>query len=131
MLRADFRGLLADVNIQGHLSQLQYALVAIGIAEILANLEIELFTFPDFSLSPRIGDRTLWEFCQREGLALFTANRNEDGPDSLNATISEMLQPDSLPVLTLPKPGAFEHDPAYARRITESVAEVLFSLKLE
>jgi hypothetical protein len=41
------RGLLADVNIQGHLPYLYRLFGTLGLWSVLADLELELVTFPN------------------------------------------------------------------------------------
>jgi hypothetical protein len=55
----------------------------------------------DSGLQLDASDRAVWEACQREHVILLTANRNEAGPDSLQATIQQYSTPASLPVFTL------------------------------
>jgi hypothetical protein len=62
--------------------------------------------FPALGLAFNALDALIWATCQREGLVLITGNRNDDGPDSLEATIRNENQPDSLPVFTMPTPIA-------------------------
>jgi hypothetical protein len=74
------RGMLADVNIQGHLRYLRRVLESLDLWSTLASLNLELATFPDLKLDPHLDDRPLWNYCQQEGWVLFTDNRNNDGP---------------------------------------------------
>jgi hypothetical protein len=53
------RGLLADVNIQGHLDYLLDLLEARDLRGVLESLELRFVTFPDVGLDRRIDDRTL------------------------------------------------------------------------
>ena len=76
----DMRGLLADVNVQGHLLYLHQLLENLGLWPVLAELKLELVTFRDLKLPPRLDDRSLWNYCQDEGWVLFTENRNHDDP---------------------------------------------------
>ena len=120
-------GLLADVNVQGHLPYLQRLMDGLGLLEILAESDIVLVTFPDHSLDRHMKDRDLWNYCQANDLVLLTENRNHEDNNSLNATIQDSWQPGHLPVLTLANKGKFENSELYAIRVAEDVAELLFS----
>lgn len=61
------RGLLADVNVQGHLAYLRHLLVALDLWTMLAELKLELVTFRDLKLPPDLDDRSLWDRCQADG----------------------------------------------------------------
>jgi hypothetical protein len=124
-------GLLADVNIQGELAVLRTVLHAAGLLELLTDVGVRLYTFADFGLDRALADRPLWHFCQQQQLILFTDNRNRDDPDSLEATLSDSLRPDSLPVLTPGDKSRFRASPAYQLRVARSVADVLFGLREE
>ncbi|HWG41803.1 MAG TPA: hypothetical protein VN688_03385 [Gemmataceae bacterium] len=121
-------GLLADVNIQGHLPYLHHLLEALDLWTVLAELKLTLVTFPDLNLPRDLDDRSLWNRCQQDGWVLFTENRNHDGPDSLQATLMDSWQPGCLPVLTLSNKGKFEHSRSYAEGVATDVAELLFDI---
>jgi hypothetical protein len=53
------RGLLADVNVQGHLHYLRRQLETDGLWIFLGNANLEFATFGDLGLSPRLDDRSL------------------------------------------------------------------------
>ncbi len=69
------RGLLADVNIQGHLAKIRYALEAIDLWDFLVAEQIRFETFVDHKLSPHLDDRRLWGFCQSNQLVLITNDK--------------------------------------------------------
>lgn len=108
------RGLLADVNVQGHLPYLLHLLEALDLLALLAELNLEFATLPDLNLPRRIDDRTLWNFCQENGWVLFTADRRMVGADSLEATLRDSWQMGLLPVITLLNTGRFEKNGQYA-----------------
>jgi hypothetical protein len=123
------RGLLADVNVQGHLAYLRQVMANLGLWPVLVELKLELVTFGDLELSPHIDDRSLWNHCQVHGWALFTENRNHDGPDSLEATLQDSWRAGGIPVLTLANKSTFDHSRAYAERVATDVAELLFGIE--
>jgi len=120
-------GLLADVNVQGHLPYLRRLMDGLGLLELLAAIDITLVTFPDRGLDRHLNDRELWNYCQANDLVLFTDNRNHEDENSLNATIQDSWREGHLPVLTLANKGKFENSETYATRVAEDVAELLFS----
>ncbi len=73
-------------------------------------------------------DRPLWNYCQEHRWVLFTENRNNDGPDSLQATLVGSWRDGNLPVLTLANKGRFEHSPEYARCVAAQIAELLYGV---
>ncbi len=125
------RGLLADVNVQGHLPYLIHLLEARDLRGVLESLELRLVTFPDIGLDRRIDDRTLWRYCQDEQWVLFTEDRNDDGPDSLKRTLDDSWVDGHLPVLTLSNKGRFENNRIYADRVADDVATALFGISSE
>lgn len=123
------RGLLADVNVQGHLPYLRHLIEAAGLWAVLVELDLRLVTFADLQLPPDLDDRPLWNRCQQDGWVLFTENRNHDGPNSLHATLRDSWQDGHLPVLTLSNKRRFERDRAYADEVAREVAELLFGIE--
>lgn len=125
------RGLLADVNIQGHLSYLRRLLEALDLWAVLVELHLDLATFPDLQLPRNLDDRSLWNRCQQEGWVLFTDNRNHEDENSLEATLKDSWRMGCLPVLTLANKGRFENSANYANRVAVDVAELLFGVAHE
>lgn len=125
------RGLVTDVNIQGHLPYLRRLLLDLDLWPILAELQIEFRSFADLRIPPDLDDRSLWNRCQEDGWVLLTENRNNDGEDSLHATLADSWRTGQLPVLTLANKAKFEHSRHYAERIARDIAELLFGIKLE
>ena len=125
------QGLLADVNVQGHLRHIHQLLVVHDLWTVLVELKVRFVTFSDIQLPLDLDDRFLWKHCQDEGWVLFTENRNHDSPDSLQATLNDSWRSGNLPVLTLANKERFERDPDYAARVAEDVAELLFGITEE
>ncbi len=119
---------MADENVDGHLARL---------ARLMAVADLIVY-FPDLvyvsslalGLLPGTPDRIVWKFCQREQWVLLTANRNHDGPDSLNATILDSWHPGLLPVLTLMDATRFRRGGPYAAFVAGDAADVLYGLTL-
>jgi hypothetical protein len=121
-------GLLADVNLQGHLPRLRQLLISLGLWSILVELNLEFVTFPELRLAQNLNDRAIWNRCQHDGWVLLTENRNQDDPDSLEATLSDSWCIGHLPILTLANKRMFERNPEYALRVAADVAELLFGI---
>jgi hypothetical protein len=123
------RGLLADPNIAGHQRRIVNLLDRSGLLEILAELGTEFALLSDTGLPHDVDDRTLWEWCQREGWVLLTDNRNDDGATSLQATLDDAWKPGKLPILTLADKQQFDRSAVYRERVAADVADLLFGLK--
>jgi hypothetical protein len=118
-------GLLADVNVQGHLPYLQRLIEQLGLLDMVASLGLTLATFPEVGLDRHTDDRTLWNYCQANGWVLFTDNRNNEDDSSLQATIQDCWREGHLPIITLANKGRFENSESYALAVAEEVADVL------
>src|SRR4051794_27337706 len=95
------RAILSDANILGQVQALFVLLESDEWRSLWEPLNLTLLAFSDLDLEEDAPDSVVWESCQRERVVLLTANRNEEGPDSLETTIRTQNQSDSLPVLTL------------------------------
>ncbi len=121
-------GLLADVNVQGHLPYLVRLLQAMGLTEVFESLNLRFVTFRDLGLDRGMDDRPLWNYCQSERWVLFTDNRNDDGPNSLKRTLDDSWILGHLPILTLSNKGRFENNRVYADKTAADIANVLFDV---
>jgi hypothetical protein len=63
-----------------------------------------LLHFPDVALSISATDRQVWTACQERRLLLITANRNDEGSDSLESAIHQLNNAAALPALTISSP---------------------------
>jgi len=91
---------------------------------------IELRWFRDVDLSIKADDETVWRFCQERGYLLLTGNRTtKDGVDSLEMTVRRLIEPTSLPVLTISNLKRIQSDPAYCRRCAEQLIEIVVDLE--
>jgi hypothetical protein len=122
------RGLLADVNLQGHAAFVRLVLESRGLWKVLNELGFEFTTFDQLQFPPDLDDRTLWNRCQLDGWVLFTENRNQNGRDSLEATLADSWQIGMLLVLTLANKREFERSRDYVDRVANDVAELLFGI---
>ena len=121
-------GLLADHDVEGHLQLLLRRLQSDPWSELWDGLGFRIETFETLGLATNISDATLWQCCQNNDLVLMTANRNEDSPDSLEATIRTRSKIDSLPVITLADPQRIMHDRQYAELVVERLIDYLFEI---
>lgn len=94
-------------------------------SEYWQNLDCLLCTFKDFQLPVNAADAVVWQVCQDNEVVLITANRNEEGADSLGVTIRHRNRSDCLPVLTLADPDRVARDRAYAEAIVERLLDIL------
>jgi len=88
-----------------------------------------LLNFRDLGWDHTFTDDQVWTRCQAAGLILITANRNMDGPDSLEATLRRQNQSDSLPVYTISNAKWFLLDDDYARRVADRHLDDLYKIK--
>jgi hypothetical protein len=122
-------GILVDNDIGGEFDVLMHYLTSPAWSEAWNDLALTVFSLNDFGLQPSAPDRLVWQACQQAQAILITANRNDDGPDSLEATIRDLGRADSLPVLTLADPQRVMRDKPYAKRVAEQLLEYLFDME--
>lgn len=113
------RGILSDVDIEGHFQKLLSVLESDVWLELWQNLNLSVHTFPGLGLRRDVPDSLIWQVCQQREIVLLTGNRNKRGPDSLEATIRALGTPASLPVITLANPRKLVRSKPYANRIVE------------
>ena len=87
-----------------------------------------MLSFPAVGLSYNSPDTVIWRTCPREQLVLITGNRNDDGPDSLEAVIRDENQPGSLPIITLADPNRVLQDRPYAEQVAERLLDYLMRI---
>jgi hypothetical protein len=120
--------LLADVNIEGHVARLVSLMRSDNWRDIWDDLVIRSLTFRDVGLSTDDADARVWQVCQQRELYLLTNNRNDDGPDSLEATIRKHNTETSLPVFTISDADRIYKSQEYAERVTESLFDKLLRI---
>lgn len=125
------RGLLADINLQGHLAVLRQLLIELDLLPSLLAESLNLATFADIGIPAGLDDRSLWNRCQANGWVLFTDNRNQDGSNSLETTLRDSWQQGDLPVITLSSKNKFERSPGYRRRVAIRIAELMVGVAAE
>lgn len=121
--------LLADNDVVGHIEDLVQEMRSPRWADFWDSLGLVLVYFCDVGLKPESSDRAIWQTCQANQLLLVTNNRNQDDPDSLEATIRELNGLDSLPVFTISDLGTFRTNRAYAERVVEQLYEYILDIE--
>lgn len=124
----EIHGILADANCEGHLALILRIFQQTWRQEVWEFLGLASVSFTDLDLLPDASDREVWELCQREQIVLITANRNDDGPESLEATIQQHNTPQSLPVFPLANDQRVLRDRPYAERVADRLLETLFDI---
>ncbi len=122
------KGLLADINIQGHLDLLVVLMKAEPWRLFWDHLHLEYFPFADVGLVHDSPDAFIWETCQAQELVLITENRNKDDPTSLEATIQARNTSVSLPVFTIANVPRMRASQEYANNVIESMIDLLLRI---
>lgn len=122
------KGILADVNIQGHVDLLVKLMQAEPWKLFWDDLQLQYVHFADIGLAVDALDSLVWETCQKEELILLTANRNKNDPDSLEATIQTRNTPTSLPVFTIANVPHLRASRKYADRIIDKLLDSLLRI---
>jgi hypothetical protein len=117
------KGIMADINIQGQVELLLLVWQSPTWRPFWDSLGLAYYRFTDFGLNAQASDALVWQACQDREVALITANRNKDGPDSLEATISTRNTPRSLPVFTLADVHRFDRETTYVARTAVRLLE--------
>jgi len=120
--------LLADANIQGHITRLVARMQSPTWRDFWDYLKLRCLTFADVGLNPGDTDAVLWRRCQETEIFLLTNNRNDDGPDSLEATIRTCNTPQMLPVFTIGDADALLQGNDYADRVIGKLLQYLLEL---
>ncbi len=120
--------LLPDTNVDKHGAYLAARMRAPTWREFWDYLQIRLVTFAEAGLQREDSDAVVWQRCQDQQLILLTSNRNDDGPDSLEATIRSRNTPLSLPVFTFGDADRILQSAAYAEQVMVSLFDQLLRL---
>jgi hypothetical protein len=92
-------------------------------------LQCRLLTLESCGLEASSPDSLIWHYCQREQVVLVTANRNSEGPDSLEETIKNHNLPTSLPVVTLANVARIGSEHSYAVHTAEVLLQYLVDIE--
>src|SRR5687768_15483844 len=116
-------GILADVNVEGHVGHLLGGLMDRRWAYVLDHIGFVAYTFEMLDLPINLPDDELWRTCQARNLVLVTRNRNAQGVNSLEAVIRREGGGEHLPVLTLADADRIYDDWNYRDRVAEKMVE--------
>jgi len=122
------KGILADINIQGHMDLLVVLMQAEPWKLFWDYLQLRYVHFADVGLAPSALDSLVWETCQREELVLLTENRNQHGMDCLEMTIQTRNTTTSLPVFTIANVPHLRGSREYADRIIDKLLDSLLRI---
>jgi hypothetical protein len=120
--------IMADHNVEGHFEVLLRLWTSETWQSMWESLGLEVESFERLGLSHDMADRDLWQICQQREIVLLTANRNDEGPGSLEATIRTLNNPGSLPVFTIADPESVFMRRDYAERVAIQILEYLLEL---
>ena len=127
-MRLHVHGILADANCEGHLVLLLQLFHESWRRDVWEVLRLTPVSFADLGLQADASDRAVWEACQRAHIVLLTANRNDEGPESLAVTIKQHNTTASLPVFTLANDQRVLRDRPYAEAVADRLLEFLFDI---
>src|SRR5215470_19554390 len=120
--------IMADHNVEGHFAVLLRLWTSDIWKPVWESLTLEVESFERLGIPYDTSDRELWQLCQRCEIVLLTANRNDEGADSLEATMQALNTPSSLPVLTIADPESVLANRDYAEQVAIRVLEYLLEL---
>jgi hypothetical protein len=121
-------GIMADHNLEGHFVVLLRLWTSDAWVALWESLALEVESFSRLGMPYNMSDRELWQICQQREIVLLTANRHDEGPDSLEATIRDLNTLTSLPVMTIADPELVLMSQDYAERVAIQVLEYLMEL---
>jgi hypothetical protein len=122
------RGILGDINAEGALTSLRLIWLSDAWRELWIGFNLKVESFRTLGLPLDAPDSLIWRTCQREQLVLITENRNKRGPESLEATIQNENQSDSLPVITIASTDRVLRDRLYAEKVSERLLDYLMRI---
>jgi hypothetical protein len=85
-------------------------------------------SFESLGIPTNVSDTDLWLACQSREIILVTANRSDDGPESLEAAVRRYNTETNLPVFTLANPARFSGDRDYAVEVAAQLLEYLLDI---
>ena len=113
--------IMADSDVQGQLQAILHVCNSPEWHELWESLACEVESFESLGIPRDTSDRDVWLTCQQQEIVLVTGNRNEEDATSLEATIRELGNATSLPVLTIGDPTQVIADRDYAWRVCGAV----------
>ena len=122
------KGILADVNIQGHVDSLVHLMQAEPWKLFWDHVQLPYLHFADVGLDHDSPDALVWQTCQQREWVLITDNRNQKSHESLEATIRSQNAPTSLPVFTIANVPHLRQSRAYADRVIDKLLDSLLRI---
>lgn len=116
---------MADHDIEGHVRVLLQVLMSEEWRDFWAALDCGVESFERLGIPTDTADIDLWRLCQAREIVLITGNRNQEGPQSLEAAIEQWGTDESLPVLTIGEPRRIFLSRAYAQQAAVRLLEYL------
>ena len=120
---------MADHDIEGQVQLVLHLLMSSEWHAIWTELAVRVESFASAGLPVNTLDAALWQFCQTQQIILITGNRNEDGPESLEAVLQTSNTAASMPVFTISEPQCLLSSGAYAHRVVERLIEYLVDVE--
>jgi len=119
---------MADHDVEGQFRAV-VAFIERGLwRQLWVDLDIRVEPFAALDLAEDAPDVLVWHACQKRGVLLFTANRNQESDDSLEATLRRDNTPNSLPIFTLASVQRFAKSREYAERVALRLLEYLLEI---
>ena len=122
------KGILADNNVIGQVAYLVEMMQAEGWEDFWNELGLVLVRFDDVGLAIDASDLEIWQRGQADELILITDNRNDESPDSLNATIRCFNSSQSLPLFTIADLDKFGLSREYEKRVVGALYDYLLRI---
>jgi hypothetical protein len=120
--------LLADADIKRHVARLVARMQGESWREFWDHLALQCVNVENVGHDPADTDVVIWHKCQKQRIFLLTNNRNDDGPDSLEATIRTHNTPQSLPVFTIGDADSILSSGDYADRVIDRLFRYLLEI---
>ena len=121
--------IMADHDIEGQMQLVIRLLTSTEWHTLWTELAVRIESFASLGLPANTSDAALWQLCQMQQIILITGNRNEDGPESLEAVLQASNTPASLPVFTISEPQRLLSSRAYTHRVVERLMEYLVDVE--
>ena len=121
--------IMADHDIAGQVQLVLHLLMSSEWHAIWTELAVRVGSFASVGLPVNTPDAALWQFCQTQQIILITGNRNEDGPESLEAVLQTSDTAASMPVFTISEPQRLLSSGVYAHRVAERLIEYLIDVE--
>lgn len=118
------------MNIQGHFRSLEMLIRTTEWAYYWHELGCVTRSFADLGLTRDAQDNVIWEALRARDAILITANRNQDGPNSLGSMIARKDSVSAMPVLTISNPNKISRSKEYALHVIDSLFEHLVDIEL-